>query len=93
MSSNPSGKKFQTRLCCDNCGHDDVYEIPKRRRIISYEAAGSHTEGDPVLSSYERMNGTDHQVLLCYYCDLPCLVQMWWNEQVDAVVMQEQDNE
>lgn len=78
----PSAKTFETYLGCDNCGHEEVYQIPVRRRIIEYASAILNPDGTVVYSAYERPNGSDYHPLICIHCELPCLRTFWWKDQL-----------
>lgn len=68
---------FTTRLGCDNCGHADVYEIPVRRQITSY-----NPEAENSFSFYARPNGEGEIILLCEFCKLPQLQVLWFKEEL-----------
>lgn len=76
-----NAKTFDTYLGCDNCGHEDTYTLPLRRRIVEYASALLNPNGEMVYSAYERINGSDHTTLACRYCKLPCLRVLWWADQ------------
>lgn len=67
---------YTTRLGCDNCGHSEIYDIPLKAIITSYD------RDDRCPSSYLRVGDTGHETLIiCRHCKLPHLCVLWWKEE------------
>lgn len=71
-----SNATYTTRLGCDNCGHAEVYEIPIKAIIDSYDRE------DRVPSAYHFSSDPSHETLItCRHCKLPHLTVLWWKEE------------
>jgi hypothetical protein len=71
-------KTYQAKLCCNNCGRPDNYELPSRREIVVWESAYDYQPA--IYSATQRFDGTDHKLLFCKFCETPCLTVIWQNE-------------
>jgi len=73
-------KTFQVKLGCDNCGHDDIYILPKRSVLVDWRPAES--EFDKWSPSYYHPVGREDErtYLVCNECGLARLKVFWWRE-------------
>jgi len=72
-----NSKTFETYLACDNCGHEDTYEVPVHRYITPFK----YDDIDPAFSFYARLDGSDTHPLVCKFCKLPCMRVFWWSDR------------
>ncbi len=73
-------KTFRVKLGCDNCGHDDVYNLPKRSVVVDWKKPEESYE-QTTYSYYYPFGKEDKKVyLICNQCGLAMLRVFWWRE-------------
>ena len=71
----PDAATYSARLGCDNCGHAEVYTLPRKSIITGYDRE------ERIPSSYRLVNSRDETLVNCRHCKLPHLVVLWWKEE------------
>jgi len=70
---------YDIRLLCDNCGHEDIYNVPVRRVIEDYDREAVR------YSSVHRVNSDSRELMFCRYCKLPYLKVLFWKNDESLI--------
>jgi hypothetical protein len=62
------------RLCCDNCGAVNDYEVKYKSTFVSYDDEDS----DMDISHFIEFASKRAQVLICFNCGIPKLALVYW---------------